>query len=162
MNASTIDPLTLPSLPLGERKQLPKCSGIYFVIKDGDILYVGRTANLYQRWLAHHIWQHLYDVSGELRVAWLECSDTELLPAVEKAMIAHFKPPLNKRSGVGDGESVRVSIYLPDDIGEAVEQMASGEMRSLSQMGAILIMEAVKARQENDLSASKKKGKGAA
>jgi hypothetical protein len=40
--------------------------------------------------------------------------------------------------------------------------MASGEMRSLSQMGAILIMEAVKARQENDLSASKKKGKGAA
>ncbi len=58
--------------------------------------------------------------------------------------------------------SKRISVVLPDDIGEAVEQMASGEMRSLSQMGAILIMEAVKARQENDSSASKKKGKGAA
>ena len=113
MNASTIDPLTLPSLPLAERSQLPKCSGIYFVIKDGDILYVGRTANLYQRWLVHHIWQHLYGVSGELRVAWLECSDTELLPEVEKDIIVHFKPLLNKRLLVEKGESVIGKVTFP-------------------------------------------------
>ncbi|WP_414588757.1 ribbon-helix-helix domain-containing protein [Scytonema sp. PCC 10023] len=60
--------------------------------------------------------------------------------------------------------SKRISVVLPDDIGELVEQMASGEMRSLSQMGAILIMEAVKARQENETPTptSKKKNKGAA
>lgn len=58
--------------------------------------------------------------------------------------------------------SKRISVVLPDDIGEAVEQMAEGEMRSLSQMGAILITEAVKARQENNSSALKQKNKGAA
>ena len=42
--------------------------------------------------------------------------------------------------------SKRISVVLPDDIGETVEGMAEEEMRSLSQMGAILIMEAVKAR----------------
>lgn len=42
--------------------------------------------------------------------------------------------------------SKRISVVLPDDIGEAVEKMAEDEMRSLSQMGAILISEAVKAR----------------
>ncbi|RAM50995.1 MAG: hypothetical protein C6Y22_14180 [Hapalosiphonaceae cyanobacterium JJU2] len=55
--------------------------------------------------------------------------------------------------------SKRISVVLPDDIGEVVEKMAETEMRSLSQMGAILIMEAVKARQEND-SPSPKKDKG--
>jgi hypothetical protein len=59
--------------------------------------------------------------------------------------------------------SKRISVVLPDDIGELVEQMASGEMRSLSQMGAILIMEAVKARQEHETSTpAPNKGKGAA
>lgn len=62
--------------------------------------------------------------------------------------------------------SKRISVVLPDDIGEAVEKMAQEEMRSLSQMGAILIMEAVKARtttQENEPSTHKtKKDKGAA
>lgn len=42
--------------------------------------------------------------------------------------------------------SKRISVVLPDDIGEVVEGMAEKEIRSLSQMGAILIMEAVKAR----------------
>lgn len=56
--------------------------------------------------------------------------------------------------------SKRISVVLPDDIGDTVEKMAETEMRSLSQMGAILIMEAVKARKENE--STKKKGKGAA
>ncbi|KAB8316123.1 hypothetical protein SD81_028490 [Tolypothrix campylonemoides VB511288] len=159
MNIAQVDPLALPSLPLAERSQLPKCSGIYFVIKDGDILYVGRTANLYQRWLAHHIWQHLYGVSGELRVAWLECSDTELLPAVEKAMIVHFKPLLNKCSGA----SQRLNAILPDNVYEELLMLAETEKRTKSQMAALLIEEAIATRkaQENEAPLPKK-DKGAA
>lgn len=43
--------------------------------------------------------------------------------------------------------SKRVSVVLPDDVGEILEQMAKDERRSHSQMGAILIEEAIRARQ---------------
>lgn len=58
--------------------------------------------------------------------------------------------------------SKRISVVLPDDIGEVVEKMAQEEMRSLSQMGAILIAEAVRGRitEENE-STLPKKSKGA-
>lgn len=50
--------------------------------------------------------------------------------------------------------SKRISVVLPDDLGKVLEEMAKGERRSNSQMGAILIEEALKARgktfQENE------------
>ena len=58
--------------------------------------------------------------------------------------------------------SKRISVVLPDDIGETVETMAGEEMRSLSQMGAILIMEAVKARTAEQKPISSEKDKGVA
>ncbi len=58
--------------------------------------------------------------------------------------------------------SKRISVVLPDDIGEAVEKMAEEEMRSLSQMGAILITEAVKSRQGETPAPKGNKDKGAA
>jgi hypothetical protein len=58
--------------------------------------------------------------------------------------------------------SKRISVVLPDDIGEMVETMAEGEMRSLSQMGAILIMEAVKVRTAEQESLAPEKNKGVA
>lgn len=60
--------------------------------------------------------------------------------------------------------SKRISVVLPDDVGEFVERMAEEEMRSLSQMGAILIAEAVRGRTttEENKSPSPKKSKGAA
>ncbi len=42
--------------------------------------------------------------------------------------------------------SKRVSVVLPDDVGEILEDMAKEERRSHSQMGAILIEEAIAAR----------------
>jgi hypothetical protein len=43
--------------------------------------------------------------------------------------------------------SKRVSVVLPDNLGEVLEQMATAERRSHSQMGAILIEEAIASRQ---------------
>lgn len=43
--------------------------------------------------------------------------------------------------------SKRVSVVLPDNLGELLEQMATAERRSHSQMGAILIEEALASRQ---------------
>ncbi len=46
--------------------------------------------------------------------------------------------------------SKRVSVVLPDDVGEILEEMAKEERRSHSQMGAILIEEAIAARKQNE------------
>ena len=59
MNPPTVDPFTLPSLPLANRSELPNCPAIYFVLNGDAVLYIGRANNLYQRWAAHHRWNQL-------------------------------------------------------------------------------------------------------
>lgn len=91
----TINPFALASLPLADRGQLPSVSAIYFVLKDDQVLYIGETSNLYQRWLAHHRWNQLQAKAEQVRIAWLECSKISLLSEIEKALIKHFQPSLN-------------------------------------------------------------------
>ncbi|BAZ19085.1 XRE family transcriptional regulator (plasmid) [Calothrix sp. NIES-4071] len=97
MNVTDINISNLPTIPISERHNLPDCPAIYFVMQGDTILYIGQTRNLRKRWLAHQIWQHLYGISGEFLIAWLECGDNKLLSGIEKALILHFKPQLNKR-----------------------------------------------------------------
>jgi predicted transcriptional regulator len=58
--------------------------------------------------------------------------------------------------------SKRVSVVLSDDIAEKLEKFATEERRSQSQMGAILIEEALQAREAQDAQTPSpdKKGKG--
>ncbi|BAZ19049.1 XRE family transcriptional regulator (plasmid) [Calothrix sp. NIES-4071] len=65
MNATDINPSNLPVIPISERRNLPDCPAIYFVMQGNIILYIGRTKSLCRRWLTHHIWERLYDISGE-------------------------------------------------------------------------------------------------
>ena len=97
MNVVEINPLTLPSLPLSERKHLPSCPAIYFVMQDDRVLYIGQTTNLAQRWATHNRLKQFAKMVGDIRVAWLECSDKALLRKVEAALIEQFKPELNTR-----------------------------------------------------------------
>lgn len=59
--------------------------------------------------------------------------------------------------------SKRVSVVLPDDVAEKLEEFATRERRSQSQMGAILIEEALQTRQalqEKENPSPEKKDKG--
>jgi GIY-YIG catalytic domain len=104
MNLAEIDPLALPSLPLLNRSQLPNLPAIYFVITDEQVIYIGRTSNLRQRWVDHHLLKQ--KALGEIlvKVAWLSCSDINLLPSIELALIEYFQPCLN-RCGLGRREN---------------------------------------------------------
>lgn len=58
--------------------------------------------------------------------------------------------------------SKRISVVLPDDVADNLEKLAAAERRSQSQMGAILIEEALQAReatQKDETSSPQKKGK---
>lgn len=98
MNQATVNPLTLPSLPLLERSRLPQCKAIYFALAGERVLYIGKSENLNLRWAQHHRLQELTAETEEVRIAWLECSDANLLFSIEAALIDYFQPPLN-RSG---------------------------------------------------------------
>lgn len=96
MQATDINPLALPSLPLHERSQLPATPGIYFALDTfGCVQYIGRSVNLRQRWLAHHRYLELESMDF-VSIAWLEVSVPGMLAEIESALVTYFQPPLNE------------------------------------------------------------------
>lgn len=96
---STIKLFELPSLPLEWYKALPKCAAIYIAYKsEQEILYVGRSTNIQNRWVSHHLYVQLQEI-GNVQLAWIEVSDISMLSAVESALIEYYQPPLNFAPG---------------------------------------------------------------
>jgi predicted GIY-YIG superfamily endonuclease len=89
----------LPSVYLLEKDKLPNCASIYFVTdSQGQVLYVGRTANLVKRWREHHRFNQLKRLNRKNRISisWLTCSnDINTLSNLENEFIKLYKPPLN-------------------------------------------------------------------
>jgi len=99
INPSEICPDSLPSVAIDDRKKLPETPCVYFAIdSDNVIQYIGRSLNPRQRWAKHHRTPQLVEMGG-VRIAYLEMSDSELLPEVEKALIDWFAPSLNSQRG---------------------------------------------------------------
>ncbi len=139
----TIDPFQLPSLPLLDRRGLPNCSAIYFALAGERILYIGRTANLTLRWATHHQWKNLVGIGADVRIAWLECSDIELLPDLESALIREFQPELNRTraSRIESGTKKSFSVTLPMEACEALKKWAESKDWNVSQAARNLILE---------------------
>lgn len=96
-DALPLFPVVLPSVPFEERHSLPHVSGIYFALAaNGDVLYVGATQNLYQRWIGHHHTENLNEFSC-MTISYYTCEITALA-SIEQAMISQFQPLLNGRT----------------------------------------------------------------
>ena len=144
MNVVEINPLTLPSLPLSERKHLPSCPAIYFVMQDDRVLYIGQTTNLAQRWATHNRLKQFAKMVGDIRVAWLECSDKALLRKVEAALIEQFKPELNTREKKKRTvPKKRVHITLPDKVFDTLEKWADNQGRTVTNLVTYLVKKSV-------------------
>lgn len=104
--AENLELLFLPSMALEEKARFPKIRCIYFALDmNSKVQYIGKSINLHQRWLNHHRYSALQRV-GQVRIAWLNVSDTSLLNEIELALIDWFDPPLNK---------IRVKILRPTE-----------------------------------------------
>jgi excinuclease UvrABC nuclease subunit len=113
MNPAAIDLSVLPSLPLECRSKLPPVACIYFAIDSmGQIQYVGRSANLRNRWTIHHRTNQLKQLEG-VKIAWLEVSDPSLLPEIEAALINWFTPLLNGSNIQGTTNRFGLTQILP-------------------------------------------------
>jgi hypothetical protein len=94
IDPESLDLKLLPWLPLDAKSDFPTQSAIYFAIdSQGIIQYIGRAENPRQRWKNHHKIKKLIKI-GSIRMSYLFL-DADLLPEVEKALIAWFKPRLN-------------------------------------------------------------------
>ncbi|MHC5778138.1 GIY-YIG nuclease family protein [Nostoc sp.] len=89
----------LQSIYLLEKEKLPNCPAIYFVSDSkGQILYIGRTVNLFERWRQHHRFQQLkrFNRKNPVSISWITCSnDLNTLSKLENELIKLHKPPLN-------------------------------------------------------------------
>ena len=94
LNPSDIDPLSLPSVALEDRCQLPTEPCIYFAIdSQGTVQYVGQSRNVRLRWAGHSQKQHLKKMDG-VRIAYLQVQ-SNLLKGFEEILIEKYCPPLN-------------------------------------------------------------------
>ena len=89
----------LPSVYLLDKDNLPNCAAIYFVSESkGQVLYIGRTVNLVERWRQHHRFNQLkrFNRKDRLTISWMTCSnDIKTLSNLEDEFIKLYKPPLN-------------------------------------------------------------------
>ena len=88
---------TLPYLKLADRQRLPECAAIYFASAREQVLYVGMTTNLRNRWLNHHRLPQLEAVNEqcEVKLFWLSCNQNQL-KELETQYIEHYCPTLNQ------------------------------------------------------------------
>lgn len=148
----SIEPSALPWLPLGMRWAFPDCAGIYFAMnRDGEVLYIGRSINICQRWRQHHRYSQLEKIGG-VRVAWLEIknqSDT-LLIGLEAELIEYFDPPLNWSEIMPSaGELKRVSITIPDSVARRFRMFCLRQRRSVSAQITLLMEQAMQETEKN-------------
>ena len=131
MNVAEINPLKLPSLPLADRRSLPNCPAIYFVLEGTRVLYIGRAENLQQRWAAHHRYNLLKTITN-VHIAWLECTEPRLLPKIESALIEEFRPSLNGVAVAGDYISLR--IFMPELLRNEFKAVCARQGRNMSEV----------------------------
>lgn len=103
-----VDVRSLPSVLLEQRKTLPRCKAVYFIFdEEGLCLYVGRSADLLSRLTGHNKLK-LFKKHPNAKVAWLECSDTNLLIELEGIFIETLNPLLNERSS---GSQIKTFVH---------------------------------------------------
>lgn len=63
---------------LDKKDMLPDGPGIYFVCdSDGNVLYVGKSVNIHNRWLSHHRYNQAKSIE-KVVIKWKQCDITDL------------------------------------------------------------------------------------
>lgn len=99
-----IDVTTLPSVGVADARLLPECPGIYFVILDGEVIYVGKSKNLNARWKSHHRLYQARDIGAT--IAYLSVPEKDLAET-EESLIEIFLPRWNLHGRKSENSKTR-------------------------------------------------------
>ena len=89
-----LTPFQLKSVLIENKDDLPEEPGVYFVIDESNIYYIGMSNNIQRRWYSHHKQSYLNDLSN-IKISYLDCLPKHYLKNIESTLINHFKPSLN-------------------------------------------------------------------
>lgn len=113
---------------LDKKDMLPDGPGIYFVCdSDGNVLYVGKSVNIHNRWLSHHRYNQAKSIE-QVVIKWKQCDAVDL-DLKEAYFIETLSPEWNGTSiyrsestqGEFDASFQRTNIYLADVDREAAQ-----------------------------------------
>lgn len=103
---------TLPSLAFEYRQDLPPVPALYFALNNQrEIVYIGETGNLRDRWKSHHRARQMS--TGGYRIHWMEMADADARAAAERQAIDYFRPLWN-RTEIPVADMKRVEAYIND------------------------------------------------
>lgn len=85
----------LPSRSYSQKNKLPLKAAVYIIICEYDVVYIGKSLNLFMRFRAHDKVHNLLELYGDFEIAWIECKPDRLVE-LETRLISQFKPHLNK------------------------------------------------------------------
>lgn len=110
-----LTPFNLPSLYIFKKISLPIQMGIYFIINNQAILYIGKASNLRERWIKHEKWALIKAKYPFSKIAWATTptnSDYSLLDITETSLIQYFQPPLNThKKKISQKKKVKISEF---------------------------------------------------
>jgi hypothetical protein len=96
LNREQINPFDLPSVPLEKLDDLPNISAIYVANSGEEILYIGKTTGIQQRWVSHHRFPSI-ETYPQTRIVWLDVGrvTTHQLSSLEGRFIERWGKTLN-------------------------------------------------------------------
>jgi hypothetical protein len=108
------------SIPLRDKWELPRVSGVYFCLRGWQILYIGKSTSIHHRWNSyrygeHHRLEELLQIDeaiGDVDIHWCEYPEA-LIGFIEAVEIRRFRPRLNKRiEPIWDNINLAVIVML--------------------------------------------------
>ena len=144
-----LDLAALPTVDFANRDRLPNLPGLYFVLKNGSPIYIGKAQKSFKtRWLTHHRSLELNELQsqGKIEIAYWDLSGvSENLRAVEDAACRFFNPALNgTRVLMADG-AVGDNRLRIASLGEEYEDLlkigAELEGKTIAQYATAIIQE---------------------
>lgn len=98
MKIEEINIQLLPSVSLENRNDLPQTFGVYFVVSNAEILYVGASANVRSRWVGHNKIKELAEFTN-VKIAWVELTNSTDVIELERRAIEFYSPRMNSDKG---------------------------------------------------------------
>ena len=122
----------MPHMPLSDAYRLPARPGVYLVYRREEVLYVGKSVNLQQRWIRHHRQRQFAALGLDVELAYLPLAGSKpsTLAAYEHCLISTFQPPLN-------GKSFPAYSPLPQQIGHLIQTPHDAQGLSSSREGSM-------------------------
>jgi hypothetical protein len=133
----TNDPQAWPAQSFLHLYSLPALCAVYCALtRAGDVVYVGASQNLKQRFSKTHELVYLLREYGCDRIGWYEMpqgTERDQLHAIERLLIRRFDPPVNKRS---KSHATFITLFLSTSLLEDAEAYAAAHLFRLDELVA--------------------------